>query len=39
MLQQVRANTSEINRKIEYISKEIRDIKNQMEILELKKQQ
>lgn len=39
MLQQVRANTSEINRKIEYISKEIRDTKNQMEILELKKQQ
>ena len=27
MLQQVRGNTSETNRKIDYISKEIRDIK------------
>lgn len=37
MLQQVRANTSETNRKIDYISEEISDIKNPMEILELKK--
>ena len=36
MLQQVRANTLETNGKIENLSKEIRDIKNQMEILELK---